>query len=112
EGNELSDLSALFDVVEENRHIISARLSPTGTPHEEEGPEWYEGFGSKQQEVLIPAFLSAYTDQDPQTISLDIFNQTPRPNWTINYNGLSKIGGLDEIFRDFSLRHSYQSTLT
>lgn len=111
-GSSLEDMAALFDVVEKNRHVISARLSPTGQPHDTEGSEWYEGYGSKQQEVLIPAFIAAYTKQDPHTVKLDLFNQTPLPNWTISYNGLSKIGGLSEIFRDFSILHSYKSTMT
>lgn len=111
EGSELEDLSALFNVVEDNRQIISARLNPQGDPHEEEGAKWREGYGSKQQDVLIPAFLAAYTKQDPHSVKLNLFDQTPRPNWTLNYNGLSKLNGIKNVFRDISIRHAYQSML-
>ena len=34
-----------------------------------------------------------------------------KPNWTITYNGLSKIGGLERIFTNVIIRHGYHSTL-
>lgn len=112
EGTELADMAALFDIVEDNRQIIAARLSPSGLPHEEEGAKWREGYGSKQQDVLIPAFIAAYTKRNPHTVNLDLFDELPRPNWTLNYNGLSKLKGIKNVFRDFSLRHAYQSMMT
>ena len=40
---------------------------------------------------LVPAFLAAYTDQDPNAVDLNIFNTGVKPNWRITYNGLSKL---------------------
>jgi hypothetical protein len=36
----------------------------------------------------------------------------PKPNWTVTYNGLSRLAGLDKIFTNFSVRHGYHSTFS
>ena len=75
------------------------------------------------QDVLLPAFLAAYTDKDPNTISL-IKNSNPgiksnpfsgilpRPNWRLTYNGLSRIPGMEKIFTSFTVTHGYNSNLS
>lgn len=59
------------------------------------------------QDVMIPAFLAAYTGRSPERQST--FPQIPLPNWKINFAGLKDIGGLDEIFRSLTLTHGYAS---
>ena len=58
-------------------------------------------------DVLIPAFLSAYTGGS----SLDIFPTLKRmlPNWTLRYSGLSKLPWLRDHFKSVNLNHSYKS---
>lgn len=58
-------------------------------------------------DVMIPAFLSAYTGGK----SLDIFPGIMRmlPNWKITYSGLSKLSFMRPIFKSFNISHSYQS---
>lgn len=105
----------LFHKFETNRVIISNRLGTGVHGNPEEATLGYtEGFGRYQQNVLIPAFLSAYTDSDPSKINLDntIFKVLPRPNWKVTYNGLSKLPGLKNLFQSFSIKHNYKSTLT
>lgn len=60
-------------------------------------------------DVLVPAFLSAYTSGAGS--SLDIFPALKRllPNWTIRYAGLSKLPWLRDHFRSVNLNHSYKS---
>jgi cell surface protein SprA len=36
----------------------------------------------------------------------------PKPNWSVTYNGLSRLPGLDKIFTNFTLRHGYHSTFS
>lgn len=63
--------------------------------------------------VLLPAFRSAYTQAAaPGAISL---NPLPTllsllPNWTVTYNGLSRLEPLKELFRNVALRHAYRGT--
>ncbi len=104
-------LNQLFDKFEANRAIIS-KLRGDGV-HDEDGPEYSKGFGRKQQDVLVPAFLSAYTGKNPENFDLtDMFNWIPRPNWTLNYNGLSKLPFLKEIFSNVRITHGYKNSLS
>ena len=59
-------------------------------------------------DVLIPAFLDAYTVGGG---SLDIFPSLWRmlPNWTVRYSGLSKLPWLAERFKSVNINHGYKS---
>src|SRR5690606_15563254 len=70
------ELNQLFDKFENNRAIIS-QLRGDGS-HPIDGSQYAEGFGRKQQDVLVPAFLSAYTGRDPTNFEFtDMFNWLP-----------------------------------
>lgn len=110
-----NDLDGLFARYQSNRAIVSNRLGNTAgnvDPHELDGSGYRYGYGKIQQEVLIPSFIAAYTDKDPNTVNLNIFKTLPAVNWKLNYNGLSKIGNLKDIFTSVQLSHGYKSTLT
>ena len=107
------EIVELFQRFEANRVIISNRIG-NGTHADSllAAQGYTEGYGRTQQNVLIPAFLAAYTDEDPNSIGLNVFNTTPNLNWRLTYNGLSRVPLFSELFQNFSLQHSYQSTLT
>ncbi len=105
------EINQLFKKYEANRAIIS-QVRGVGE-HELDGDEYAEGFGRKQQDILTPAFLSAYTNKDPANFNFtDMFKWIPSPNWTLNYSGLSKIPALQKIFSNVRLTHSYKATLS
>ncbi len=105
------ELNQLFDKFEANRRIISKERGIG--EHEVDGSSYAYGFGRKQQDVLIPAFLSAYTGKDPKNFEFsDMFSWLPRPNWTLSYNGLSKIPMFKNIFNNVRISHGYKNTLT
>src|SRR5690606_42046626 len=56
--------------------------------------------------------LAAYTGKSADNIFLDAIPSILqiRPNWTINYDGLSRINWLKKYIRSFDLSHSYRST--
>ena len=60
-------------------------------------------------DVLIPAFLSAYTSSAGS--SLDIFPALKRmlPNWTLKYSGLGKLPWMRDHFKSVNINHSYKS---
>jgi cell surface protein SprA len=62
------------------------------------------------QDVLIPAFLAAYTGKDAKTIGLSPFPKTPMPNWRVDYTGLNKIGIFKDLFQSVTISHAYQSS--
>ncbi len=61
------------------------------------------------QDVLIPAFLAAYSDQDANEANLSPFPKIPVPNWRMDYTGLSKIPAIAKVFSSFTLSHGYRS---
>lgn len=81
----------------------------TGLPIE--GP-FKSGYGQTSREVLIPAFLAAYTKSDPQKVSLSTFPSAFKmmPNWRLTFDGLSKFEFVQQIFRSISVTHQYRST--
>jgi cell surface protein SprA len=70
------------------------------------------GYGETSRQVLIPAFLAAYTRTDPNKVSLDYFPSALHmmPNWRITFDGLSKLPFIQSLFRSVSLTHQYRST--
>ena len=68
------------------------------------------GYGPTSQEVLIPAFLAAYTGKNPNTMSLDIFPKIPKPNWRITYDGLSKLAFVKKYLKTLTIGHAYRSS--
>ena len=70
------------------------------------------GYGPTSQEVIIPAFLAAYSGRSPIRIGLTSFPSIPLPNWRINYDGLIQIQKLKRSFRTITLGHAYRSTFS
>ncbi|THH37955.1 T9SS outer membrane translocon Sov/SprA [Neolewinella litorea] len=113
-NQDTTNLNNLFAAFEANRRIISRRRGGS-TPHADPdlAAQGYSfGYGPNQQEVLLPAFLAAYRDEDPNTVSLDPFDVTGAPNWRLTWSGLDRVGDLSNIFRRVNITHGFQSTFT
>ena len=118
-------VSPTFEAFKRNIVIISGRramerqrLDPTYNPDIDpvtgttiDGP-YKSGFGETSREVMIPAFLAAYTKSNPNKIGLETFPSALRmmPNWRINFDGLSKFDFVQKVFRSINLMHQYRST--
>ncbi len=119
-------VSETFNQFEANRIFLSEKLgktNPYNGPNPTPGADgFYQGYGRYAQDVIIPAFISAYTNKDPLSVSL-VKNSNPKlnanpfsglkakPNWNITYNA-SGIKALEKVFTNFSIRHGYRSTLS
>jgi cell surface protein SprA len=70
------------------------------------------GVSQTSSDVLIPAFLAAYSGTNPNKQYLDPFPSFAEvlPNWRITYDGLINIGNLKNTFKTFTLSHAYQCT--
>jgi len=94
--------SEIFREFENNRDIIKARLEGLNP-----NPGTYD---RNSQDVLIPAFLAAYSGQDANDVKLSPFPRIPLPNWRIDYAGLPRlIPELSDVFMSFNLTHGYIS---
>lgn len=97
----------------QNRLVISSRLNDQTYNEDAPNPTgYYQGWGPTSQDVAIPAFISAYLGEDPNTVNLDVMKTKVAPNWRVTYDGLSKIPSLKKTFRRFNLSHSYRSTMS
>lgn len=111
--------SAAFNRLRENRSVISQRRYRERINDLDEyyyhvyhgtSDSYYDGFGPTSQDVLIPAFLAAYTGTDPEKVTLNSFFWNIMPNWKITYDGLSDISFIQKIVKNITVNHSYKST--
>ncbi|MDD6952566.1 MAG: cell surface protein SprA [Prevotella sp.] len=67
------------------------------------------GVDKYSADVMVPAFLSAYTSSGGG--KLDIFPSLSRmlPNWSIRYSGLGKLPFLRDVFKSVNINHAYRS---
>lgn len=69
------------------------------------------GYSAVSQDVLMGAFFSSYMGKNVDNMDISTpFIKIPLPNWRLNYNGFSKIKGVDKIFQSLSLTHNYTCT--
>ena len=120
-----NNTSETFKTFENNRIILSKRLGEKNPYSQTTGSDgFYKGYGRYAQDVLVPAFIAAYTNKDPNTVGL-LKNGTdgsvkanpfgsylPKPNWRLTYNGLSRIESLQKYITNFTISHGYSSTLS
>jgi cell surface protein SprA len=124
-----NEVSETFQKFQDYRIILSERLA-TQNPYWQSLPAnekflsdgFYKGYSRYAQDVILPAFIAAYTGKDPRSVPLLKQNNPnirsnpfsgilPRPNWNITYNGLTRIPGMEKIFSSFTISHGYNSNL-
>lgn len=105
--------SETFTSLYQNRKIISDRLAKNyygekTIPRDSLG--YAKGFGANSQQVLIPAFLAAYSNENANETPLNAIRNIPLPNWSISYDGLMDIPWVKENFTSITISHGYRST--
>ena len=119
--------SKAFDKLVANREIIAQRLENMyssmrypdagfikdkgmgGMPYNP-GKENINGVNRNSADVLIPAFLAAYTGKDPNKVGLSAFPSVKSllPNWRVTYDGLIRIPVIRKYFKSMMLSHQYR----
>ncbi|MFT4646463.1 MAG: cell surface protein SprA, partial [Polaribacter sp.] len=100
-----TDSDALFQTMRDYRGIIANRLATeTGAS--------VDGFGANSQQVLLPAFMAAYSGTNPDKVNTGLFRNIPIPNWTLRYTGFMKLGFFKKNFSNFVVSHGYKSSYT
>ncbi|MGB1002723.1 MAG: cell surface protein SprA [Salibacteraceae bacterium] len=110
-------VSEAFEEFSANRAIISARLGEESISKNDSAYSkgevaggYYDGFGPNHSDVLIPAFLAAYSGKNAETYSTNIFSKMYIPNIRLTYTGLAKIPALKKKFRNISISSGYKSS--
>ena len=106
-----------------NRAIIASRLEARysqsyypshgflqGTSLGAYNPAQYGGVRENASDVLIPAFLAAYTGKNVNKVGLTAFPAITAllPNWRITYDGLIQIPLIKKHFRTMTVSHQYR----
>lgn len=114
--------SKVFNNFKNNRIIISQRLAALRSKYDntyssvnytpESDEEGTNGYGLLSQDVLIPAFMSAYGNIDPNKVTLKRFPSIlhAMPNWRVSYDGLTKIPLVKKYVKSANINHSYKCT--
>ena len=117
--------SKAFDKFIAHRSVIAQRLADTysGTVYPSSGfmaghalagkpydPAVGGGVSLNSMEVLVPAFLAAYTGKDPNKVGLSAFPSIKSllPNWRVTYDGLIRIPVIRKYFKSMMLSHQYR----
>ena len=85
--------NATFQQFRQNREIIANRLAELN-PYDNsivDSTGYPLGYQSTSQDVLIPAFIAAYSGKNASSIGLNNFPNIPLPNWRINFDGLRNV---------------------
>lgn len=99
-ANNSSINSDVFKQFEANIQTIKGRFQDiTGKTYQD-----------KSQDVLIPAFIAAYSGTSATDVNLSPFPKIPIPNWRFTYEGLNKISGIKDVFQSVTLTHGYRSS--
>ena len=110
--------SATFDKfcnsLDEFRSRVEARYAnavyPDGSPLAGQKFDPANGSVSKYSaDVMIPAFLSAYTSMGGNSLSIFPALSRMLPNWTVRYSGLVQLPWFRDVFKSFNVNHSYKS---
>lgn len=104
------NITEAFHQFERNRIVIANRIAEEKGISNRDSSFFPVGYGAYSQDVIIPAFLAAYTGKDAAKVDLTAFPAIPLPNWKITYNGMSKLKGIKEYASNISISHGYQST--
>ena len=115
--------SEVFDKFLANRDVMQQRLQDAYSSMNYPDKGFISGTGAANSrynpangrvartssDVLVPAFLSAYTGKDVNRISFNPFLSILKilPNWSITYDGLGKLPWMRDHFRSVTLTHAY-----
>ena len=67
------------------------------------------GVNKYSSDVMVPAFLAAYTSMGSGQLSIFPTLSKLLPNWTVRYSGLSKLPWLRDKFKSVNINHAYKS---
>lgn len=114
--------SATFDQFLVNRDLLTTRVQDQYEgmtypmigfiPVELRGKKYdrkYGVVGTNSADVLVPAFLAAYTGRDAKSVNLNPFLGLLQvlPNWSVTFDGLGRLPWMRDHFKSVNLTHAY-----
>lgn len=104
--------SDVFAKLLANRALTSQLLGSQNGNSNQLTNGYYSGYDGSQQQVVIGAFLTSFTNRDINDKNINPIQNIPLPNWTVNYNGLTKFEKTKKYVKNFVVKHGYSSSVT
>jgi cell surface protein SprA len=111
-ANARDNSSQVFADLLANRVAVSQVIGAQNPNSSIAASGYYSGYSGSQQEVVLGAFLTAYGNTSVNEQNVNPLKNSPLPNWSVTYNGLSKFPFAKDYVKSFVLRHAYNSTVT
>ena len=109
-GTSFKNADLVFEDFRNNRLSIARGFAETDSRSVNIRADGFpEGYSGTNQNVVVPAFLSAYSGKTGSEAKLSPFRNIPLPNWTVTYNGLLKFNWFKKRFEALDIRHAYRS---
>ena len=98
----------LENIYGQTRYPNSGFLTNMGLANQPYNPELGQ-VSLNSADVLVPAFLAAYTGKDAKSSGLTAFPSLASilPNWRATYTGLIQLPFFNKHFKSFALEHKY-----
>ncbi len=107
-----SDFKRSLDVVQQRveQQYVGSQY-PAGVGHTGQFNPANGTVDKYSADVMIPAFLAAYSGRDAHKSALDIFPAVSKmlPNWNVTYKGLGNLPWIRDHFKSVNLTHGYKS---
>ena len=99
----------VFDQFLNNRYSTAEKLSTQRLGYNgiDTVTKFPIGYSMNSQDVLVGAFYASYAGKNPGYSDVSGFPSIPLPNWNVNYNGLTKIKFLGNLFSNINIKHAY-----
>lgn len=104
--------SKVFQRLLDNRAEVSRLVGQENSNSSQLTSGYYKGYNGTQQDVLIGSFLTSYTNRKMNSKNINPIKNMPLPNWSINYNGLTKVEFMKKFVKQFVIKHAYTSTIS
>ncbi|MFN5415919.1 MAG: cell surface protein SprA, partial [Flavobacteriia bacterium] len=104
--------SDVFNTLLDNRKAVSENLGLRNGNSNKLSSGYYSGYDGTQQEVVIGSFLTAFTGNEVNEKNVNPLKNIPLPNWTVNYNGLTKFEKTKKYVKNFVIKHGYTSSVS
>ncbi|NVK64580.1 MAG: cell surface protein SprA [Flavobacteriales bacterium] len=104
--------SSVFQNLLDNRQAVSELLGQENGNSNLLTSGYYDGYSRTQQEVVLGAFLTSYTNRGINEKNINPVRNLPLPNWSINYNGLKNFKFMKDVLKNFVMRHGYSSSVS
>ena len=111
-GYHSSTFNRFVQSLDSYRDRVEAQYNNATYPASFGGGHFTPAVGSVNKysaDVMVPAFLNAYTSMSGNGLNIFPSLRSLLPNWSIRYSGLSRLPFFEQFFKSVNINHAYRS---